>query len=104
GNREHSGADVICNDGSTIYAPFTGRLIGRANPYGNGNEIDNGVLLQGSGYCVKIFYVAPDRYSGPISKGQALGTLLNLQDVYPGIISHVHIQMCDKSDPTPYLL
>ncbi|XP_048476152.1 leukocyte cell-derived chemotaxin-2-like [Rhincodon typus] len=103
-NGRHLGVDVICKEGSVIYAPFNGKLIRRANPYNNGNEIDNGVMLRGSGLCVKIFNFRPDRYSGQISKGQRLGTLLNVQAVFPEITSHVHIEMCDTSiNPTPNL-
>ncbi|XP_067879985.1 leukocyte cell derived chemotaxin 2, tandem duplicate 1 [Heterodontus francisci] len=104
GSRKHLGVDVVCSDGSTVYAPFRGTLVRRANPYRNNNAINNGVLLEGSGYCVKIFYISPDRYSGSVSKGERIGTLLNMQSVYPGITSHVHIQMCDTStNPTSYL-
>ncbi|XP_078061641.1 leukocyte cell-derived chemotaxin-2-like [Mustelus asterias] len=104
GRRTHKGVDVICSDGWTVYAPFSGRLVRRANPYGNRNAIDNGVLLSGSGYCVKIFYIKPYVYYGEVEKGKAIGTMLKMQTVYPGITSHVHIQMCISStNPTPYL-
>ncbi|CAI5657896.1 unnamed protein product [Oreochromis niloticus] len=55
-----------------------------------------------AGLCFKLFYVRPDRTSGTVRKGQRIGTMLPMQSVYPGITSHVHVQMCDKSDPTPY--
>ncbi|KAK2109170.1 hypothetical protein P7K49_014335 [Saguinus oedipus] len=42
--------------------------------------------------------------AGPVKRGERLGTLLCLQKVSPGIQSHVHIQNCDLSDPTVYLL
>uniref|UniRef100_UPI00398F6C93 leukocyte cell-derived chemotaxin-2-like n=1 Tax=Pristiophorus japonicus TaxID=55135 RepID=UPI00398F6C93 len=104
GQRTHKGVDVICEDGATVYAPFSGKLVKRANPYGNGNAIDNGVQLEGASYCVKIFYVAPERYTGSILKGQKIGILLKMQSVYPGITSHVHIEMCNTStDPTSHL-
>ncbi|XP_067827941.1 leukocyte cell-derived chemotaxin-2-like [Heptranchias perlo] len=104
GSRKHKGVDVVCRDGSTVYAPFSGRLVRRENPFGNGNAIDNGVRLEGSGHCVVIFAFAPDRYTGNVSKGQKIGRMLEMQSVYPGITSHVHIQMCDTSiNPTRYL-
>lgn len=43
------GVDVVCEDGSVVYAPFTGKIDRQARPYGNGNAIDNGVQLSGSG-------------------------------------------------------
>lgn len=55
-----------------------------------------------AGLCFKLFYVQPDKTSGTVKKGKRLGTMLPMQLVYPGITSHVHVQMCDNSDPTPY--
>lgn len=60
------------------------------------------VIVCLAGLCFKLFYVKPDSYSGVVKKGQRIGTLLTMQSVYPGITSHVHVQMCDKSDPTKY--
>lgn len=56
-----------------------------------------------TGFCVKMFYIKPVKYSGPIEKGEKIGVLLPMQRVYRGIISHVHIQNCDLTDPTPNL-
>ncbi|KAK1161180.1 leukocyte cell-derived chemotaxin-2-like isoform X1 [Acipenser oxyrinchus oxyrinchus] len=67
------------------------------------STIDDGVKLSNSAYCVKIFYIRPYQYSGPISKGDKLGYLLPMQEQYLGVTSHLHLQMCDKSDPTPYI-
>ncbi|XP_039340495.1 myeloid protein 1-like [Mauremys reevesii] len=101
GNRLHLGVDVICRDGSTVYAPFSGVIGGRVNPYKAGkNAINNGILLRGSGFCIHMFYIKPVRYSGRINKGQKIGVMLPMQRVYPGITSHVHVQNCDRSNPT----
>ncbi|XP_032741122.1 leukocyte cell-derived chemotaxin-2 [Rattus rattus] len=101
--RHHPGVDVLCSDGSVVYAPFTGKIVGQEKPYRNKNAINDGVRLSGRGFCVKIFYIKPVKYKGSIRKGEKLGTLLPLQKVYPGIQSHVHIENCDSSDPTAYL-
>ncbi|NXS93702.1 LECT2 protein, partial [Jacana jacana] len=103
GGRRHKGVDVLCEDGAVVYAPFTGNIVSRARPYGNGNAIDNGVQLSGSGFCVKMFYIEPVKYNGPITKGEKIGVLLPMQRVYRGIKSHVHIQNCDLTDPTSNL-
>ncbi|NXN21819.1 LECT2 protein, partial [Nycticryphes semicollaris] len=102
GGRRHKGVDVVCEDGAVVYAPFTGK-ISQARPYGNGNAIDNGVKLSGSGFCIKMFYIKPVKTSGSIEKGEKIGVLLPMQRVYRGITSHVHIQNCDLTDPTPNL-
>ncbi|XP_025974050.2 leukocyte cell-derived chemotaxin-2 [Dromaius novaehollandiae] len=103
GGRQHRGVDVVCEDGATVYAPFTGKINRQVRPYGNGNAIDDGVQLSGSGFCIKMFYVKPVKHSGAVRKGDKIGVLLPMQSVYRGITSHVHIQNCDLSDPTPNL-
>ncbi|RVE74982.1 hypothetical protein OJAV_G00027350 [Oryzias javanicus] len=102
--RQHKGLDVECEDGSAVYAPFDVTLHGRLTVYNDRNKdaINEGVNLRGEGLCFKLFYVRPVRTSGSLRKGERIGTMLPMQSVYPGITSHVHVQMCDKSDPTPY--
>ncbi|KAG6941162.1 leukocyte cell derived chemotaxin 2 [Chelydra serpentina] len=98
----HKGVDVICRDGSIVYAPFSGVIGGRANPYkvGKNSAINNGILLRGSGFCIHMFYIRPVRYSGRINKGQKIGVMLPMQRVYRGMTSHVHVQNCNRSNPT----
>ncbi|OPJ88171.1 leukocyte cell-derived chemotaxin-2 [Patagioenas fasciata] len=103
GGRKHKGVDVVCEDGAVVFAPFTGTIERQVRPYGNGNAIDNGVQLSGSGFCIQMFYIKPVKHSGPIKKGEKIGVLLPMQSVYRGITSHVHIQNCDLTDPTPNL-
>uniref|UniRef100_A0A3B5AE44 Leukocyte cell-derived chemotaxin 2 like n=1 Tax=Stegastes partitus TaxID=144197 RepID=A0A3B5AE44_9TELE len=104
GNREHKGLDIVCADGSAVYAPFDATLHGRLTVYSDTTKaaINEGINLRGQGLCFKLFYVRPDRTSGSVRKGDRIGTMLPMQSVYPGITSHVHVQMCDKSDPTQY--
>ncbi|XP_062855956.1 leukocyte cell derived chemotaxin 2, tandem duplicate 1 isoform X2 [Trichomycterus rosablanca] len=103
GKRKHMGLDIVCADGATVYAPFDVKLNGKAAPYKKNNAINDGVGLSGEGLCFKLFYMKPVKYSGTFKKGQKIGTLLPMQKVYPGITSHIHVQMCDQSDPTKYL-
>ncbi|KAG7218007.1 hypothetical protein INR49_020702 [Caranx melampygus] len=104
-SKPHEGVDIVCQDGSDVYAPFDVTLNGRLLVYNRPEKaaIDSGINLRGEGLCFKLFYVRPDRTSGTVRKGQKIGTMLPMQSVYPGITSHIHIQMCDKSDPSPYL-
>lgn len=55
------------------------------------------------GYCVKLVCIHPIRYHGQIQRGQQLGRMLPMQKVFPGIISHIHVENCDHSDPTHLL-
>ncbi|XP_035194646.1 leukocyte cell-derived chemotaxin-2 [Oxyura jamaicensis] len=103
GVKKHKGVDVVCTDGSAVYAPFAGKIDRQAKPYGNSNAIDNGIQLSGGGFCIKMFYIKPVKYSGTIKKGEKIGVLLPMQSVYRGITSHVHIQNCDLTNPTSNL-
>uniref|UniRef100_A0AAZ3PXM2 Leukocyte cell-derived chemotaxin 2 n=1 Tax=Oncorhynchus tshawytscha TaxID=74940 RepID=A0AAZ3PXM2_ONCTS len=87
-----------------VYAPFDVKLNGKVIVYTDPKKaaINDGINLSGEGLCFKLFYVKPDKYSGVVKKGQRIGTMLTMQSVYPGITSHVHVQMCDKSDPTKF--
>ncbi|KAM9703402.1 leukocyte cell-derived chemotaxin-2-like [Menidia menidia] len=102
--RVHRGLDIMCADGSAVYAPFDATLHGKLIVYNDPQKaaIDQGINLRGEGLCFKLFYVRPDRTSGPVRRGERIGTMLPMQSVYPGITSHLHVQMCDKSDPTGY--
>lgn len=104
GTRKHLGLDIVCGDGATVYVPFDVELKGKVVVYNDPKKaaINNGINLSGEGLCFKLFYVKPVKYNGKLKKGSVLGTLLPMQTVYPGITSHVHVQMCDKSDPTKY--
>ncbi|XP_049642787.1 leukocyte cell-derived chemotaxin-2 [Suncus etruscus] len=102
-HRHHQGVDILCSDGSVVYAPFTGKIMGQEKPYKLKNAINNGVRITGGGLCIKMYYIKPIKYKGSIKRGEKLGTLLPLQKVYPGIQSHLHIENCDLSDPTAYL-
>uniref|UniRef100_A0A667YWL1 Leukocyte cell derived chemotaxin 2, tandem duplicate 1 n=1 Tax=Myripristis murdjan TaxID=586833 RepID=A0A667YWL1_9TELE len=101
----HNGVDIVCQDGATVYAPFDLTIERRARPYTDPKKaaINNGILARGQGVCFKLFYVAPVKVSGSVAAGQRLGVLLPMQQVYPGITSHLHLELCDQSDPTPYL-
>ncbi|XP_068455393.1 leukocyte cell-derived chemotaxin-2-like [Clinocottus analis] len=104
GGQHHEGLDINCNDGAIVYAPFDVTLNGKVTVYTDPSKaaINNGIKMRGGGLCFKLLYVRPDRYSGSVRKGQRIGVMTPMQTVYPGITSHVHVEMCDKSDPTPY--
>ena len=104
GTRQHKGLDIKCTDGSIVYAPIDVTINRRVIVYTDPAKaaINNGLQLTGESLCFKLFYVQPDQVSGTVRKGQRLGVMLPMQSVYPGMTSHVHVQMCDESDPTPY--
>ncbi|KAF6280885.1 leukocyte cell derived chemotaxin 2 [Rhinolophus ferrumequinum] len=58
-HRPHQGVDVLCSDGSTVYAPFTGMITGQEKPYKNKNAINNGVRISGRGkrWCICLGHI-----------------------------------------------
>ncbi|KAM3869136.1 leukocyte cell-derived chemotaxin-2 [Diretmus argenteus] len=99
----HKAVDLVCDDYGIINAPFSGSLagpVGRTGP--EGIQYD-GVKLVSDVHCVKLFHIRPYRYIGAVSQGEALGYLLPLQDRFSGITSHMELQMCDGSDPSPFI-
>uniref|UniRef100_A0A3Q2Y8Y5 Uncharacterized protein n=1 Tax=Hippocampus comes TaxID=109280 RepID=A0A3Q2Y8Y5_HIPCM len=54
-------------------------------------------------HCVKIFNIRPFRYTGMVALGEPLGYVLPLQEHFAGITSHLKLQMCDGTDPSPFI-
>ncbi|XP_029383045.1 leukocyte cell-derived chemotaxin-2-like [Echeneis naucrates] len=104
GDRIHKGVDIRCEDGDDVFAPFDVTVDRKLKVYSHNRyaAIDEGMELWGEGLCFKLFYVRPDQTSGSVKKGERIGTMLPMQTVYPGITSHIHVQMCDRTDPTQY--
>ncbi|XP_040005457.1 leukocyte cell-derived chemotaxin-2-like isoform X1 [Xiphias gladius] len=103
GNGLHKAVDLVCDDYGIANAPFSGTLAGpvsRKDPAGNQYE---GLRLLSDVHCVKIFNIRPFRYIGPVAQGEALGYLLPLQERFSGITSHLELQMCDGTDPSPFI-
>uniref|UniRef100_A0A8C2HQC9 Si:ch1073-204b8.1 n=1 Tax=Cyprinus carpio TaxID=7962 RepID=A0A8C2HQC9_CYPCA len=101
----HRGMDIVCGDYGIVNAPFSGNLggpVGRA--VGDSVQYD-GVKLYNKGilHCVKIFSIRPYVYFGSVVQGEAMGYVLPLQERFSGITSHLELQMCDGSDPSPFI-
>ncbi|XP_070773725.1 leukocyte cell-derived chemotaxin-2-like [Enoplosus armatus] len=103
GDNLHKAVDLVCDDYGIVNTPFSGSLAGpvsRKDPAGHQYD---GVKLLNDVHCVKIFNIRPYRYIGPVAQGEALGYLLPLQERFSGITSHLELQMCDGTDPSPFI-
>ncbi|CAG5987953.1 unnamed protein product [Menidia menidia] len=87
------GTNLRGEGGSTAPPPGSVPVLARFQP-GSGSVLSQFWL----GLCFRLFYVSPDRSSGPVGGGQQVGTMLPM--LYPGITSH--LQMSHKRDPTGY--
>uniref|UniRef100_A0A3Q3FQ84 Si:ch1073-204b8.1 n=1 Tax=Labrus bergylta TaxID=56723 RepID=A0A3Q3FQ84_9LABR len=100
GNKLHKAVDLVCDDYGIVNTPFSGSLAGPVNLLVSNLYV---LYLSHSVYCVNIFNIRPYRYIGPVVQGEALGYLLPLQERFSGITSHLELQMCDGTDPSPFI-
>jgi len=95
GSREHEGVDYVATAGQEVKAPISGYVtkIGYAYAGDSGLtfvEITNPAL----GYVARAFYVKPGVDVGQtVRLGQTIGVDQSLQDHYPGITDHVHLEV-----------
>jgi len=93
----HNGIDIVCSDGSNVYAPFDGKITRRARP-GSKDCVNDGLKLEGSGtwsgYSAKIFYVHPNKIGQFVKKGHLIGSHLGLKCAYgSSMTDHVHLEL-----------
>nr|WP_322624491.1 M23 family metallopeptidase [uncultured Flavobacterium sp.] len=93
GTRSHNGIDLVTQTGDPIYSPISGTVIRIAIPYANDSRY-KGLLIEGGGYSVKLFYIVPTIAIGSTVKaGQQVGIAQDLTVKYPGITNHVHLEV-----------
>lgn len=107
----HQGVDLVVTPGSVVTSPITGRVVRITHAYPNdANYL--GVVLQGEGLEVKVFYITPELYVAPgvpIGRGDAIGIAQNIAAKYgPPMIPHIHVEVrrtvgAQLLDPTPML-
>jgi murein DD-endopeptidase MepM/ murein hydrolase activator NlpD len=95
GRRKHEGVDYAGTPGQAVVAPLSGFVTKIGYAYADDHnlefvEITNPAL----GYQARVFYVTPGVEVGDaVHLGAPIGTLDSLQDRYPGIINHVHLEL-----------
>ncbi|XP_067463209.1 leukocyte cell-derived chemotaxin-2-like [Thunnus thynnus] len=103
GKGFHKAVDLVCDDYGIVNAPFSGSLAGPVSQKDHAGIQYDGVKLLNDVHCVKIFNIRPYRYIGPAAQGEPLGYVLPLQERFSGITSHLELQMCDGTDPSPLI-
>jgi hypothetical protein len=95
GTRKHKGIDLLCCPDQPIWSPIDGLIVREARPYASGQY--SGVLIEGDGVEVKIFYFEPDRslIGQRVAAGQAIGTAQDITERYPnqGMRPHIHLEI-----------
>jgi murein DD-endopeptidase MepM/ murein hydrolase activator NlpD len=95
GSRAHEGVDYVAAAGQAVRAPMSGYVTKIGYAYAGDTslkfvEITNPAL----GYAARAFYVSPQVEVGAsVHLGQTIGVVESLQDHYPGITEHVHLEI-----------
>ncbi len=95
GRRRHEGVDYAGTPGQTVVAPLSGFVTKIGYAYADDQnlefvEISNPAL----GYVARVFYIDPSVQVGDaVHLGAPVGKLDSLQDRYPGITNHVHLEL-----------
>lgn len=65
GSRVHQGLDVVCSDGSVVYAPFDVTLHGKVIVYNDPTKaaINSGINLRGEGRSSRMYHIKPCYWS-----------------------------------------
>lgn len=98
GAREHAGVDYAAKAGQRVIAPISGYVTKVGFPYGDDErlryvEITNPAL----NLTARVFYLNPDVEVGQaVRVGKPIGRAATLQDRYPGITDHVHLEVRDR--------
>lgn len=98
GSREHAGVDYEAEAGQTVVAPISGYVTKVGYCYGDEPglryvEIKNPAL----NLSARVLYVRADVKVGEaVRLGSPIGRAATLQDRYPGITDHVHLEIRDR--------
>ncbi len=114
-SRKHEGIDLLTVPGQPIVAPTLVRVLRRADPYPDSKDSTlSGIVLEAmgaghDGLRIKILYLDPDGslIGKLIPRGTVIGHAQSLQELYPGIRDHIHVEHEVgemRVDPTPYYI
>lgn len=103
----HKGQDYLGTPGQTVYAPIGGSVTTGAAYADGSNEYLRRVTITGdNSERVSLMYVLPSVVvGGRVEAGDKVGTLQSLQNAYPGIPNHLHLEVSVggvKVDPVPF--
>lgn len=102
GSRPHCGRDYIAIPGDAAVSPIDGKVTHIGLAYADADY--GSVRIAGRGAEVRLLYVKPDIAEGQAVKlGQRIGTVQDIGTRYPGITSHVHVEVWIASNPELYI-
>lgn len=94
GDHTHRGVDIAAMPGATVLSPVAGEVTKHGYPYGDDLSIHYVQITDANGYQVRLFYVYPTVEVGDtVGVGLPVGIVQSLQERYPGITNHVHVEV-----------
>lgn len=95
GTRAHEGVDYIAQAGQAVHAPMSGYVTKIGYAYAGDAELKFVEITNPAlGYAARAFYVSPGVELGQtVRLGDTIGKVESLQDHYPGITDHVHLEI-----------
>lgn len=95
GSRAHEGVDYVATAGQDVHAPMSGYVTKIGYAYAGDTELKFVEITNPAlGYAARAFYVTPGVEIGQtVRLGQPIGKVESLQDHYPGITNHVHLEI-----------
>ena len=92
GSRKHAGVDYSGVPGSNVYAPIGGTV----EIIGGGVRITG--QFDGEKYSVRVLHINVTVERGKINEGDIIGTVEDLQEDYPRIIDHAHVEIYKREN------
>jgi|SRR3990167_2542777 len=107
GDRKHNGVDFACYPGTSILSNCNGLVTKIGYPYASDPSYKYVEIKDASGYSLRYFYLNPFvNKDDEVKEGQVIGTVQSLQNRYPGITGHCHLEIKDEQgkfiDPGAY--
>ncbi len=94
GDRTHNGIDYECPPGSTVLCPIDGLVTKLGYAYSDDLSFRYIQISTENGYDYRVFYVSPLVLEGDkVLKDMPIGFSQNLDDRYPEITPHIHLEI-----------
>jgi murein DD-endopeptidase MepM/ murein hydrolase activator NlpD len=94
GRRDHKGTDYAITNGSSVQSIVSGKVTNIRDSYRNDSRFTYVEVTTSDGYVVEHHYVGSSvKLGDTVTKGQDIGTYQSLQDKYPGIGMHDHVNV-----------
>ncbi len=101
GGRTHRGVDVSAYAGSVVLSDINGKVKRIGHPYNPTGQKGHYQLIEieSASVLTKYFYVRPLVPVGCIiEKGDAIGVVQDLTEIYPDITNHYHFEVWIEGD------